>query len=127
RVLPSCPQRRSSDLVSFIQQGGTVLTRINQRGSVGKHRQGGHLAPGQLRRTTTEIAPGCRLQPHHISTERRVLRIQRKDPGFAIAQFHSDGQQDLDALLPEGTRLVPGQPDYLHTERTAAAYHGSCP
>ena len=108
--------------IALLQQALARAAGVDQAGGVGQHRQHGALAPGEVVGAAPEIAPRRRLQPHHVSAERRIGRVQEQDLLLGATQFQPLRQHHLVELLGQGAgRVRPAQPDHLHGQRAGPA------
>ena len=118
----SAPVQPLQQAVPLGQQLVPGLAGMNGGRRVGQDGEGGGFGPGKLCGGAPEVAPGRRFQPHHIASERSMGRVQGQDLILGAAEFQPGGQEGFHHLLPYCPLPVPGQADYLHGQRTAAAH-----
>ena len=100
----------------------SATTRIDERRSVGQHRQGGRLAPRETPCRPAVVTPGGGVEAHHIAAERSVRDIQAEDLLLAAGGLQPQRQHHLHQLVDKrAAPRPPRQPYHLHGDRAAAA------
>ena len=110
--------------VALLEQALPGAAGMDQARGVGQHGEHRALAPGQVVRAASEIAPGCRFQADHISPEGGVGGIQEQDFPFRTTHLQARGQDHFVDLLRQGARCArAAQADHLHRQGAGAADH----
>ncbi len=116
------PRQPFEQGVAFLQQQGRVLSRPDERGRVGQHRQCRRLGPGEFVEGPVEETPCGGLDTDRVASEWRVPRVEPQDLLFRCRGLEPQREHTLDQFLAETPAAGPAaEPDELHRQCRSTA------